>query len=176
MRASWFAVSALGLGACNPDTKLCHERMQGAQALVAQVDGKSAASVERSLAAVTEAHAVCEKAKLGGEREQLLRAKHELSAQLELLDQRANRKKAQPPSAEELSQLLKTGDRAAPRVKLTSPRMQAEVRCTGPQLVEMGASALKVTTATALQDHESRKPAEVRPSWARSSTSFRSTS
>jgi hypothetical protein len=144
MRGAWFAVSLLGLLACNPDAKLCHERMQSAQALVAQVDGKSKSSVEQSLSAVTEAHAACEKAKLGSEREQLLRAKRELSAQLDLLEQRANRKKLQAPSPDELSRLVKNGDPSCPKGQAYKPKdSKVEVRCNGPQLVEMGAAALK---------------------------------
>jgi hypothetical protein len=144
MRAAWFAASLFGSVACNPDAKLCHERMQSAQALVAQVDGKSASSVEQSLAAVTEAHAVCEKAKLGTEREQLLKAKHELSAQLDLLERRASRKKLQAPSPDELSRLVKSGDPSCPKGQAYKPKdSKSEVRCTGPQLVDMTAPALK---------------------------------
>jgi hypothetical protein len=144
MRAAWFAPSLLGLVACNPDAKLCHDRMQSAQALVAQLDGKSTSSVEQSLAAVTEAHAVCEKAKLGSEREALLKAKHELTAQLNLLEQRASRKKLPAPSPDELSRLVKNGDPSCPKGQAYKPKdSKSEVRCTGPQLVDMTAAALK---------------------------------
>jgi len=144
MRALWFGVSAASLLGCDPDAKLCRERMQSAQAVVAQVDGKSKASVDQSLAAVTEAHAACEKAKLGTEREQLLKAKNELSAQRELLAQRENRKRAQAPTADELLQLVKNGDPSCPKGQAYKPKdSKNEVRCSGPQLVDMPAEALK---------------------------------
>lgn len=144
MRVLWFGASLASLVGCDPEAKLCRERMQSAQAIVAQVDGKSAASVERSLTAVTEAHAACEKAKLGTEREQLLKAKHELSAQLELLARREGRKKLAAPTAAELLELVKSGDPSCPKGQAYKPKdSKNEVRCTGPQLVDMPASALK---------------------------------
>jgi hypothetical protein len=144
MRADWLAFGVFGLWGCDPDAKLCHERMQSAQALVTQVDGKSASSVEQSLAAVTQAHAACEKANLVGERDQLLKAQRELKAQLDLLEQRANRKKLEAPSPDELARLAKNGDPNCPKGQAYKPKdAKSEVRCTGPQLVDMPASALK---------------------------------
>jgi hypothetical protein len=132
------------LSGCDPDAKLCHEKMTSAQAIVNGVDGKSLDSVQRSLAAVTEAHAACEKAQLGSEREQLLKAKNELSAQLSLLEARANRKKLQPPSAEELARLVKNGDPSCPKGQAYKPKgSKSEVRCTGPQLCDMNLQSLK---------------------------------
>ncbi len=144
MRARCLVSAAVGLFGCDPDAKLCHERMQSAQAVVAQVDGKSIASVEQSLAAVTDAHAACEKAKLGTEREQLLKAKRELAAQRELLQQRESRKKLEAPSAAELAELVKNGDPSCPKGQAYKPKdSKNEVRCTGPQLVDMPLAALK---------------------------------
>jgi hypothetical protein len=144
MRAFCFGASLTCLIGCDPDAKLCREQMQSAQAVVAQVDGKSRASVEQSLAAVTTAHASCEKARLGSERELLLKAKRELSAQLELLVQRENRKKLDAPTAAELLELVKNGDASCPKGQAYKPRdSKNEVRCTGPQLVDMPAAALK---------------------------------
>jgi len=145
MRAIWFGASLVGLIGCeDPEAELCRERMRSAQAVVAQVDGKSAASVERSLSAVTEAQVACAKAKLGSEREQLLKAKNELSAQRDLLAQRENRKKLQAPSADELLALVKNGDPSCPKGQAYKPKdSKNEVRCTGPQLVDMPAAALK---------------------------------
>ena len=130
--------------ACDRDASHCHERMSSAQAIVAQVDGKSIASVQASLAAVEEARAACEKAKLGPEREQLLKAKNELSGQLDLLQLRARRKKQAAPSPEELARLAKSGDPSCPKGQAYKPRgSTGEVRCTGPQIVEMSAEDLK---------------------------------
>lgn len=144
MRAVWSWVAVCGLLGCDPDAKLCHERMTSAQALVTKVDSKSVPSLEESLAAVSDAHAACEKAKLGTEREQLLKAKHEISAQLNLLEQRANRKKLQAPNPEELARLIKSGDPDCPKGQAYKPKgSKDEVRCTGPQIADMGAQAVK---------------------------------
>src|SRR3954463_10087015 len=144
MRAVWIWVATCGLVACDPEAKLCHERMASAQALVTQVESKSVSSVQQSLTAVSEAHAACEKAKAGTEREQLLKAKHELSAQLNLLEQRANRKKLQAPTPDELAQLVKNGDPTCPKGQAYRPKdRKEEVRCTGPQLADMSADGLK---------------------------------
>jgi len=144
MRAVWIWVALCGLCACDPDAKLCHERMTSAQAIVSQVDSKSSTSLQQSLTAVSEAHAACEKAKLGTEREQLLKAKHELAAQLELVEKRANRKKLQPPSPDELARLVKSGDPSCPEGQAYKPQASKdEVRCTGPQIADMNAEAVK---------------------------------
>jgi hypothetical protein len=144
MRAVWIWVATCTLLGCDPDAKLCHERMTSAQALVTKLDSKSVPSLQESLAAVSEAHAACEKAKLGTEREQLLKAKHEISAQLNLLEQRANRKKLQAPNAEELARLIKSGDPDCPKGQAYKPKgSKEEVLCTGPQLADMSAPAVK---------------------------------
>jgi len=144
MRVFRLLLVGCGLLACDPDAKLCHERMTSAQPIVAQVDGKSQASVERSLAAVTEAYAACEKAKLGSEREQLLKAKNELSAQLEHLKARERRRKLQAPTEEELAALVKQGDPSCPKGQAYKPKnAKSEVRCTGPQIADMPLAALK---------------------------------
>lgn len=138
------AASCLCLLACDPEAKQCHELMTSAQAVVNQVDSKSIASVEQSLNAVSSAYAACEKAKLGTEREQLLKAKNEFTAQLNLLKQRASRKKFQAPTPEELAQLVKSGDPNCPKGQAYKPKdSKSEVRCVGPQLADMTAEALK---------------------------------
>lgn len=144
MRAVWIWVATCSLCGCDPDAKACHEKMTSAQAIVNQVDSKSIPSLTQSLAAVTDAHAACEKAKLGTEREQLLKAKNEISAQLNLLQQRASRKKFQAPTPEELAQLVKSGDPNCPKGQAYKPKdSKSEVRCTGPQLADMNAEQLK---------------------------------
>lgn len=148
MRAVWICAALCGALcstlACDPDAKLCHERMTQAQPIVTQVDSKSPSSVQQSLNAVTEAYAACDKAKLGSEREQLLKAKNELSAQLSYLELRASRRKQQAPTPEALIELVKNGDPACPKGQAYKPRgSKNEVRCTGPQLADMNAEGLK---------------------------------
>jgi hypothetical protein len=164
MRDVWIWVVALGVLGCDPDAKLCHERMSLAQSIVTQVDSKSIPSLERSLNAVSDAYTACEKAKLGTEREQLLKAKNELSAQLNLLEQRANRKKLQPPSADELARLVKSGDPACPKGQAYKPKgSKDEIRCTGPQIADMRADDVKTYYADRRFKVTSREtPAEVR--------------
>ena len=163
MRAGYLGVVFV-LAACDREAGACHERMNSAQAIVAQVDGKSATSVRASLAAVEEAHAACEKAKLGPEREQLLKAKNELTGQLDLLELRARRKKQTAPTADELARLAKSGDPSCPKGQAYKPRESpSEIRCTGPQLVEMKAEDLKAYYAERRFKVTSQEaPAEVR--------------
>lgn len=144
MRAVWMlAVLCCAVG-CDRQASLCHERMASAQSVVSQVDAKSVSSLSASLAAVEAAHSACEQAKLGSEREQLLKAKNELSAQLDLLEQRARRKKLSAPSADELARLAKSGDPACPKGQAYKPKdSKHEIRCTGPQLADMGSEGLK---------------------------------
>src|SRR3954469_3155370 len=144
MRAVWIWVAVWLLVACDAETRKCHELMTSAQAIVTTVDSKSIASVQQSLAAVSEAHAACEKAKAGTEREQLIKAKNEISAQLKLLEQRASRRKLQAPSPDELALLIKSGDPACPKGQAYKPKgSKDEVRCTGPQIADMSAEAVK---------------------------------
>lgn len=144
-RVATFSVALLLLGSgCDRDASACHDRMTAAQAIVAKVDPKSTASLKESLQAVSEAHALCEKAKLGAEREQLQSAKNQLIGQLDLLEQRAARKKLQAPTGAELEALVKNGDPACPKGQAYKPKdSKNEVRCTGPQLADMGIEGLK---------------------------------
>jgi hypothetical protein len=144
MRAVWIWATACAVLGCDREASLCHERMTSAQAIVNQVDAKSIPSVKASLTAVEGAYAACEKAKLGPEREQLLKARNEFSAQLDLLEARALRKKQVAPTAEQLARLVKSGDPSCPKGQAYKPRdAKQEVRCTGPQIVDMGSEALK---------------------------------
>jgi hypothetical protein len=150
--------------ACDPETKKCHELMTSAQSIVTNVDSKSVTSVQQSLTAVSEAHAACEKAKAGTERERLLKAKHELSAQLNLLEQRANRKKLQALTPADLAHLVKNGDPSCPKGQAYKPKDQKdEVRCVGPQLADMSPEGLKAYYGDRRFKVTSREnPAEVR--------------
>jgi hypothetical protein len=142
MRA--FVIAIVVCGACNREASLCHERMKSAQAVVAEVDGKSVASVASSLAAVEAAYAACHGDGLSTERAQLLAAKNELSAQRDLLAERSRRQVERPPSQAELAELARAGDPSCPKGQAYRPRgSKQEIRCSGPQLVQMGAEALK---------------------------------
>jgi len=141
---SWCLVWIPLLGGCDAESRACREQMAQAQSMVNAVDAKSIESVKTSLSLVERARESCEKARLGAEREQLLKAKNELSGQLMLLEQRASRKKLLPRTPEELAQLVKRGDPACPKGQAYQQReTKQEVRCIGPQLVDMGREELK---------------------------------
>lgn len=146
MRALWMlAVGCVALAsACDREASLCRERMASAQAIVSAVDPKSEASVQASVTAVEEARLSCERAKLGAERELLQNAKNQLTAQLGLLETRAKRKRVTAPTAEDLERLAKQGDPGCPKGQAYKPRNgPKEIRCTGPQIVDMGSEALE---------------------------------
>jgi hypothetical protein len=130
--------------------------MKRAQAIVAQADNQSTLSVKQGLAAVTEAHAACANAKLSREREQLLKTKNEIGAQLTALQRRGpfrvvdpqdgafGKKNIRAPTGEELARVLENGDPSCPKGQAYGlDHDQREVRCSGPQLVDMGMPQLK---------------------------------
>ncbi len=142
------ATGAIGLlllqVGCDAEARACREKVEVAQLAVNGVDSKSIPSLRASLVLVEQAHAACTVAKLGTLRDQLLKAKHELSAQLTLLEQRAARKRKAVPTKAELALLVKGGDPSCPKGQAYQQReTKQEVRCTGPQLVEMSRDELK---------------------------------
>src|SRR6478735_398491 len=164
MRAVGMLSLLVLLPSCDPDAKACRDNMASAQAIVNKVDPKSQASVQESLTAVTAAHAACEKAKLGDEREQLLKAKNQLTAQLNVLEARARRKKLQAPTPEELADLIKNGDPSCPKGQAYKPQnSKSEVRCTGAQIADMNAEQLKAYYGDRhFKITETASPAEIR--------------
>jgi hypothetical protein len=110
--------------------------MTTAQGIVSKVDGKQQSSVEGSLAAVESARDACEKAGRNTESDELLRAKNQLQAQLDYL-----KRKTEPPvpklSADQIAALVKGGDPACPKGQAYRRSPTQEIRCTGPQIVDM---------------------------------------
>jgi hypothetical protein len=101
------------------------------------VDAKAEPSVRASLATLETALTACRTAQRLDFVEQLTKVRNELTGQLGLLERRAKRKPRRAPSAEELLQLAKEGDPSCPRGQAYKPEGGKEIRCTGPQLVEM---------------------------------------
>jgi hypothetical protein len=110
-----------------------------AQQQVSGIDPKSIESVRASLKAVSGAMDSCRAADRSGEVAELTKAKNELAAQVGLLEKRAQRQARRAPTAEELKNFEKEGDPSCPRGQAYRPPGAKEVRCTGPQLVDMSA-------------------------------------
>ena len=111
--------------------------MTAAQGIVNKVDGKQLSSVEDSLRAVEAARTACEKAGRTSEQDQLLRAKNELSAHLAYLQRKAGEPPVKKLTPEEIAVLVKQGDPACPKGQAYRRSPAQEIKCTGPQLVDM---------------------------------------
>lgn len=134
------AASLFSTAACrSPEARACSDAYSVAQEKVRGVDAKSEPSVSASLSAVESALVTCRKAGRHDFVQELGRAKNELAGQLDLLARRAQRKPRRATSAAELEKLLKEGDPTCPRGQAYKPEGAKEIRCTGPQLVEMSA-------------------------------------
>lgn len=118
--------------------------MSQAQDVVDGLEKTEIDSVAKALAAVEAAADACERAKRGREREELLKARNQLSGHLEYLRRKANTPERKPRTPAELARLEKQGDPDCPKGQAYRPRgSQKEIRCTGPQLVDMGWEAAK---------------------------------
>lgn len=136
------ALTALG---CDKESRACRSEFDRAQALVKELKSESPIeSVRESVAALDAAVAACEKAGLGHEKGELQKARSQVGAHLDLLERRAKRKKRVKPSPEELAALVKNGDPACPKGQAYLNReLKKEIKCTGPQIIEMRADELR---------------------------------
>ncbi len=126
------------------DERRCREDMTRAQEVVNGIDSKSADSLKGAVTALETAIAACEKAKLGAERGKLLEAKNQIGAQIALLERKAARKKNVPLTGAELEKLQKEGDPSCPKGQAyRNASAEKEIRCTGPQLIDMSLDAVK---------------------------------
>lgn len=134
------ALAATGvLFGCSEETRLCRSERDRAQEIVKALDSKSIDSLSGSVKALDSAIAACEKAKMGAEREKLVEARNQIGAHLALLEKRAKRRK--PPTAAELARLEREGDPTCPKGQGYKQAGVKEIKCTGPQLVDMSMSA-----------------------------------
>jgi hypothetical protein len=137
------ACVALAGGGCL-DERRCHDEMTKAQGVVSGVDGHSLDSLHGALPALDTALDACEKAKLGAEHEKLLDAKNQITAQIALLERKAAKKGGAALTPAALEQLQKDGDPACPKGQAYKHAgMDKEIRCTGPQLIDMSEDAVK---------------------------------
>jgi hypothetical protein len=118
-------------------TRVCSTEYAASQQRVLQVDSKSTESVRASLDAVKSALAACKSAQRNQEIDNLVKARNELSAQLEALERRAQRKPRRDLSPDELAKLQKDGDPSCPKGQTFRLENGKEVKCTGAQLFEM---------------------------------------
>jgi hypothetical protein len=128
------ALGSLALG-CSQESRLCRSERDRAQEVVKALDSKSTESLGNAVRALESAITACEKASMGADREKLVQAKNEIGAHLALLEKRAKRKKAASP--EELRRLEREGDPTCPKGQGYKQAGMKEIKCTGPQLVDM---------------------------------------
>ncbi|HEX4340298.1 MAG TPA: hypothetical protein VH062_30530 [Polyangiaceae bacterium] len=123
--------------ACNEATRRCQSLMSTAQGIVSKVDGKQQSSVEQSLNSVETARAACEQAGRTTEQDELLKAKNELQAQLDYLKRKSGEPAVPKLSPDQIAALVKSGDPSCPKGQAYRRSPTQEIKCTGPQLVDM---------------------------------------
>jgi len=138
------AVFAWGTVACDAESRACRSQFQSAQDVVMNVKSDSMDSLRGALSALDAAILSCEKAELGHEKSELTKARNQIGAHLEVLERRAARKKKAKQTPEEIAELVKKGDPTCPKGQAyLHGSAKKEIRCTGPQLVELGFEDVK---------------------------------
>ncbi|HVJ22064.1 MAG TPA: hypothetical protein VM686_41950 [Polyangiaceae bacterium] len=138
------AVFAWGAVACDAESRACRSQFGSAQDIVTKVKSDSPDSLRGALSALDAAIVACDKAKLGHEKGELTKAKNQLAAHLEVLERRAARKKKAKPTPEQIAELVKNGDPTCPKGQAyLHGTAKKEIRCTGPQLYELGFEDVK---------------------------------
>lgn len=107
-----------------------------------EVDPKSKESVQRNLTAVETARRACQEAGRDDEVAQLQKGENDLRAHLERLERKASDPARRPLSEAELAELVAKGDPNCPK-RQGYKSSGKDVRCTGPQLVELGYAAAR---------------------------------
>ena len=131
------AISPLFLGCESAATRACSSEYGVSQQKVLKVDPKSPESVRSSLDSVKAALAACRSAQRNQEVDHLIKARNELGAQLEALERRSQRKPRRELSPDDVLRLEKEGDPACPKGQSYHLETKKQVKCTGPQVVEM---------------------------------------
>jgi hypothetical protein len=124
---------------CSQETRICRSERDRAQEIVKSLDSKSIDSLSGSVRALESAISACEKASMGADREKLVEAKNQIGAHLALLEKRAKRKRG--PTVDELARLEREGDPTCPKGQGYKQAGSKEIKCTGPQLVDMSREA-----------------------------------
>jgi hypothetical protein len=125
---------------CNSaDTKLCHQKMTEAQNVVNVVESNSVDSLTRSIQMIGLAEAACSKAGRDTEVKELTQARERLEGHRVLVEERADRKKSREAlTPAQIDRLVREGDPNCPKGQAYQNKASnKEIRCTGPQPVEM---------------------------------------
>jgi len=125
-----------------PKSKECMRQVAVASEASRSVDPKSIDSVQKSLDAVETAHKACVEAGRDEEAAQLDKGRKDLRAHLERLQRKAADPSQRPISDAELAELVAKGDPGCPKGQ-GYKHSGKEVRCTGPQLVDLGYPAAR---------------------------------
>jgi hypothetical protein len=134
---SVFVTGVFAVGCQSAASRTCAGEYAESQQKVLKVDPKSAESVRSSLDAVKSALAACRAAQRNDEIDNLVNARNQLVAQQDALERRSKRKPRRELSPEELAGLEKEGDPSCPKGQTYHLENKKDVKCTGPQLVEM---------------------------------------
>ncbi len=138
------AVFAWGTSACDAQSRACRSQFESAQGVVMNVKSDSTDSLRGALSALDAAILACEQAELGHEKSELQKARNQIGAHLEVLERRAARKKKAKPTPEQIAELVKNGDPTCPKGQAyLHGTAKKEIRCTGPQLIELGFEDVK---------------------------------
>jgi hypothetical protein len=122
-------------GCERPETKQCREQYLEAHALVSGVDTTDLESVEKALALVDPTLALCERANLADETDQLTVVRRKLQSHQEYIAHAENKKALTPA---EIDQLVKNGDPTCPKgTAYMYQKSQRKIECKGPQIVDM---------------------------------------
>ena len=138
-KTTLLVLAVMLIGGC-AENRRCRAERDRAQELVKAMDSKSTDSLRTAVAALTSAIAACDAAKMGADKNQLIEAKNQIGAHLTHLEMRAKRK-SEKPSPEELRKLEQEGDPSCPKGQGYKQAGSKEIRCTGPQLVDMNRKA-----------------------------------
>lgn len=140
--------AAAALAGCGQRQR-CQSELNRAQEVVKNVDSKSTQSLDGAVSALDSAIAVCDEAGMGAERGKLVEAKREIAAHRDHLAKKAAQKRRGPPTPEERAKLEQEGDATCPKgqgYKLAGG--SKEIRCTGPQLIDMSMAEVEEYFAT----------------------------
>lgn len=142
-RSPWLVLLLPLLTACvGPKSKECMRLVGVASEASQAVDPKSIESVQKNLDAVDAAHKACQEAGRDEETAQLAKGQRDLRAHLERLQKKAADPARKPLSEAELAELVAKGDPGCPKGQ-GYKRAGKDVRCTGPQLVDLGYAAAR---------------------------------
>jgi len=138
-KTTLLVLAAALIGGC-AENRRCRAERDRAQEIVKAMDSKSTDSLRVAVAALTTAIDACDAAKMGAEKNQLTEAKNTIGAHLAHLEKRAKRK-SEKLTPEQLRKLEQEGDPTCPKGQGYKQPGSKEIRCTGPQLIDMSRDA-----------------------------------